>query len=83
MPTKQQLSVFIDTFMKLSRFSESEKLPVSEIMVVLAWLHGLKETTEKETKVHNPNITPYSLMCPNCRDGRYPVSNDYCVCTSG
>jgi hypothetical protein len=93
MPTRQQLSVFIDTFLKLSRFEANQRcslgwgvftdeshLPISEVNIVLAWLNELKEVSEN--KVHNPNITPYSLMCFKCRDGRYPSSNDYCVCTS-
>lgn len=59
MPTKKQIEVFIDTFMRLSQyegenrllrgwgaFREDEKLPVPEVMVVLAWLNQLKDISE-------------------------------------
>ena len=103
MPTKQQLSMFIDTFLKLSRFEaehrslrgwgiyneDLEQLPIPEVMVVLNWLHQIKEITkeEKEEKnknetISNSNNTPYSLMCLKCRDGRYPTSFEYCVCST-
>jgi hypothetical protein len=60
MPTKKQLEVFIDTFMRLSQhegehralrgwgcFREDENLPIPEVMTVLAWLNEYKDTIEK------------------------------------
>jgi hypothetical protein len=49
----------------------------------------LEEKTDVEIKEETPKVipsstsTPYTYRCFNCRDGRHPSSNDYCVCTSG
>ena len=51
-------------------------------------METLEEKIDVEIKDETPKVissttTPYSYRCFNCRDGRHPSSNDYCVCTSG
>jgi hypothetical protein len=61
-PTKEQLKIFVDTFLKLNRFEcdhrarcgwgcylESDMLPIAEVTLVLAWLNSQMELRSLDT----------------------------------